>query len=355
MNAYTPGIERMMKRLFDSLREKDRRRYAAVEATKLGHGGVEYIAACWGAIPRPFARDRRNWKSGTTWTPDVSEKKGRPQTVDRHLPDPRGELPGGASRPHRRRSDASRRQVDEPDAAGDRHADSTAMGTPVSRNIVSSAAPQARIPQAESSEEQDDGPRNPDRNAQFENIAGLKADYHDAGMTRSSAWTRRKRRFWAISPASGRVRARAWSRRSTMIFAAAAAGVVIPHGLYDVKRNLGHVTLGFGHDTSELACDSLELWWRRHGPSSLPAGQVDLALVRRRRKQQCQASYLSRKTSRRLVNRIHLPIRVAHYPSYCSKYNPIEHRFFPHLTLACRGVIFHTLETVRYYTPCGAE
>ena len=27
MNAYTPGIERMMKRLFDSLRENDRRRY----------------------------------------------------------------------------------------------------------------------------------------------------------------------------------------------------------------------------------------------------------------------------------------------------------------------------------------
>ena len=34
----------MMKRLFDSLRENDSRRYAAIEATKLGHGGVEYIA-----------------------------------------------------------------------------------------------------------------------------------------------------------------------------------------------------------------------------------------------------------------------------------------------------------------------
>ena len=29
-----------MKRLFDSLAEKDRRRYAAVEATKLGHCGM---------------------------------------------------------------------------------------------------------------------------------------------------------------------------------------------------------------------------------------------------------------------------------------------------------------------------
>jgi hypothetical protein len=44
MDAYAPGIERMMQRLFDSLREHDRRRYAAIEATKLGYGGVDYIA-----------------------------------------------------------------------------------------------------------------------------------------------------------------------------------------------------------------------------------------------------------------------------------------------------------------------
>ena len=32
---------------------------------------------------------------------------------------------------------------------------------------------------------------------------------------------------------------------------------------------------------------------------------------------------------------------MAHYPPYCSKYNPIEHRLFPHVTRACQGVIFH--------------
>ena len=44
MEAYAGGVERKMKRFFDWLSEKDRRRYAAVEAAKLGHGGVEYIA-----------------------------------------------------------------------------------------------------------------------------------------------------------------------------------------------------------------------------------------------------------------------------------------------------------------------
>ena len=88
MVAYTPEIERMMKRLFDSLRENDRRRYAAIEATKLGHGGVDYIATSWDATPRQSVRGKRSSTKRTTWTPDGSEKKGWRQTVDRVLPGP---------------------------------------------------------------------------------------------------------------------------------------------------------------------------------------------------------------------------------------------------------------------------
>jgi hypothetical protein len=52
MDPYAPDIERKMKRLFDSLREHDRRRYAAIEAAKLGHGGLEYIARILGCDPK---------------------------------------------------------------------------------------------------------------------------------------------------------------------------------------------------------------------------------------------------------------------------------------------------------------
>ncbi len=44
-----------------------------------------------------------------------------------------------------------------------------------------------------------------------------------------------------------------------------------------------------------------------------------------------------------------MELRVAHYPPYCSKYNPIEHRVFPHVTRACQGVIFHTLEVAKQF------
>ena len=56
MDAYAPRIERMMKRLYDSLAEDDRRRYAAIESTKLGHGGVEYISRVLKCDPKNIRR-----------------------------------------------------------------------------------------------------------------------------------------------------------------------------------------------------------------------------------------------------------------------------------------------------------
>ena len=48
MTTYATEIETQMKSFFDSLSEKDRRRYAAIEATRLGYGGIEYIARVLG-------------------------------------------------------------------------------------------------------------------------------------------------------------------------------------------------------------------------------------------------------------------------------------------------------------------
>ena len=52
MEAYSVDVEAKMKRLFGWLSEKDRRRYAAVEAAKLGHGGVEYVARLLSCDPK---------------------------------------------------------------------------------------------------------------------------------------------------------------------------------------------------------------------------------------------------------------------------------------------------------------
>ena len=52
MEAYSADVEAKMRRFSGWLSEKDRRRYAAVEATQLGHGGVEYIARLLACDPK---------------------------------------------------------------------------------------------------------------------------------------------------------------------------------------------------------------------------------------------------------------------------------------------------------------
>ena len=55
--------------------------------------------------------------------------------------------------------------------------------------------------------------------------------------------------------------------------------------------------------------------------------------------------YLFKQDLQEWVNNLGIEIRMAHYPSYCSKYNPIERRFFSQVSRACKGMLFDTLET----------
>lgn len=60
MDGYSPIVERHMVNLYRSLSEKDRRRYAAVEAEKLGHGGVEYVTGLFGCDPHTIRQGRKD-------------------------------------------------------------------------------------------------------------------------------------------------------------------------------------------------------------------------------------------------------------------------------------------------------
>ena len=51
MNRYPVDVEEHMQVLYRSLSEKDRRRYAAIEAEKVGHGGLSYVSKLFGCDP----------------------------------------------------------------------------------------------------------------------------------------------------------------------------------------------------------------------------------------------------------------------------------------------------------------
>jgi hypothetical protein len=76
MEGYAPDIERMMQRLFLSLGEAARRRYAAIEAAKLGHGGIEYVARVLGCDPKTIRQGQAELQGADDLDAGRQRKKG---------------------------------------------------------------------------------------------------------------------------------------------------------------------------------------------------------------------------------------------------------------------------------------
>lgn len=76
MEVYSAEIEEKMQRFFGWLSEKDRRRYAAIEAAKLGHGGVEYIARVLACDPKTIRQGLHDLEATEDGAPGRIRKKG---------------------------------------------------------------------------------------------------------------------------------------------------------------------------------------------------------------------------------------------------------------------------------------
>jgi hypothetical protein len=187
------------------------------------------------------------------------------------------------------------------------------------------------------------GGHSPDRDAQFQRLAELKGEYTAAGNPVFSMDTKAKEHLGQLFRA-GRV----WTQKAFEAldhdFPSWATGVIIPHGIYDIARNRGHLNIGLSHDTSLFACDSFRWYWNRIGQRCYPDA-TSILLLCDGGGSNSATQYLFKQDLQDLVNDMGIGIRVAHYPSYCSKFNPIERRFFPHVTRACKGMLFDTLDT----------
>ena len=73
MVPYNPSIEQRMKKFYDTLSEKDKRRYAGVEAMKLGRGGVAYVTKILGCSRKTVLKGLRELSS---LSPEVVKKNG---------------------------------------------------------------------------------------------------------------------------------------------------------------------------------------------------------------------------------------------------------------------------------------
>ena len=183
------------------------------------------------------------------------------------------------------------------------------------------------------------------RNEQFENIARLRATYAAEGNPVVSMDTKKKE-YLGNFYRDGDLYTTEVLQVYDHDFHSQADGIVIPHGIYDVQRNTGYINLGTSRDTSEFACDCIRNWWVNQGRFDYPTATSILLL--------CDGGgsnnsrhYIFKQDLQVLADELGIAIRVAHYPPYASKFNPIEHRLFPHVTRACQGVVFKSVELVK--------
>jgi hypothetical protein len=225
----------------------------------------------------------------------------------------------------------------------DRMAD---LGTPVGTSIVEQLLDQFHLGRRQAFKTMAMGPTRA-RNEQFETITFYKELYLNSPNPILSIDTK-KRELLGLFYRDGHLFTTQPWHVFDHDFPSFANGHVIPHGLYDLKRNRGYVNLGISHDTSAFACDSIFQWWTAEGHTAFPLAN-SLLLLCDGGGSNSATQYLFKQDLQGLADRMGLEIRVAHYPPYTSKYNPIEHRLFPHLTRACQGIIFETVEQVQHY------
>ena len=123
-------------------------------------------------------------------------------------------------------------------------------------------------------------------------------------------------------------------------------GKVIPHGIYDMQANKGYISIGGSSETADFVIDNLLWWWWEHGIHCYPDAKNILlfcdaggANSYRHHAFKYQLQLFAKETG--------LSVIVCHYPPYCSKWNPIEHRLFCQVHKAMEGVVFTDYQTVQ--------
>ena len=174
---YSPEIEQAMHSFYDSLSEKDRRCYAAIEVAKLGYGGVEYIASVLGCVtPRPSARDSMTWDTCpmTSASGCAFKGGGRKRCIDvvPHLEENflrvvKDYTAGDPMSPDVKWTNLTLDQIAER---------LSEAGTPVSVTVVKQLLRKHHYVKRKARKSLSMG-QHVDRNQQFENIARLKREY----------------------------------------------------------------------------------------------------------------------------------------------------------------------------------
>ena len=183
------------------------------------------------------------------------------------------------------------------------------------------------------------------RNEQFENINSLKEEYKKNGNPILSIDVKKKEllgNFYREGSCYCNDNAQVYDHD----FNTFSNGILVPHGIYDIEKNIGYITLSSSKDTAEFACDCILNYWNNYGKFEYPNATSILILCDGGGSNSARG-FLFKENLCRISKEIGIEIRVAHYPPYTSKHNPIEHKLFSHVSRTIKGCILDTIEKAK--------
>ena len=181
-----------------------------------------------------------------------------------------------------------------------------------------------------------------DRNEQFENIASVRESLEKVGIPIISVDTKKKELLGNFKR-DGKALSNGTLKSFDHDFATFGNGTVVPHGIYDVRRNVGYMTMGVSHDTSKFVCDNIERVWNQYLKEQYPEAQT-IAILCDGGGSNSSSHRIVKQDLMDLANRLNMRLLVMHYPPYCSKFNPIEHRLFSQITRSWNGAPLMSVE-----------
>jgi hypothetical protein len=188
------------------------------------------------------------------------------------------------------------------------------------------------------------GPPHPDRERQFQYLQHQRQAFQAAGLPVLSVDGKKKELVGNFKNA-GRTWAKQPESVNTYDFIQDAQCRATPYGLYDLGHNLGAVAVGTSADTAEFAVDCLARWWDRSGRQAYP--QADsLLLLADGGGSNGYRSRLFKRQLQRWTDQSGVAVTVGHYPRGASKWNPVEHRLFSHVSLNWAAVPLRSLDTM---------
>jgi hypothetical protein len=188
----------------------------------------------------------------------------------------------------------------------------------------------------------------PDRDRQFAYIAEQRQAFGEAGLPRISVDTKKKELIGQFKNA-GRVWSQAAEPVNVHDFRPDALGRAVPYGIYDLGRTRGTVYVGQSADTPRFAVDVVTRWWVDEGQAAYPEARELLILADSGGSNAARSRVWKQQLQDQLCDRYGLTVTVCHYPTGCSKWNPIEHRLFGPISQTWAGHPLATWDTMLGY------